>query len=80
MPTGALMGKRKNSDKDDSDKPAERLTDSIKLRPTFKKKLEMVADDEGLFPGDLVERELEQYVETNYVRVLRKRLKEAEGG
>lgn len=51
---------------------------SVKLATPFKEKLFAVAADLGLFPGQLVERHMGDYVATEYLRVLKKRLEEAE--
>lgn len=51
---------------------------SVKFAPGFKEKLEAVASDLGLYPGQLVEQHMGDYVATEYLRVLKKRLLEAE--
>jgi hypothetical protein len=51
---------------------------ACKLRSAFHDKLKLVADDFGKIPGAIIEEHMALWVETQYVRVLRKRLAEAE--
>lgn len=56
----------------------EKYTEGVKFRATFKAKLELVAKDLGKWPGQLVEEQMEAFISMEYLRVLRKRLAEAE--
>lgn len=47
-------------------------TEHVKLRPKFKAKLQRVALDMGVAMGELIERQMEQYVEMESQRIARK--------
>lgn len=51
---------------------------SCKLRPAFADKLKMVAADYDRPPGALIEEHMAEWVEAQYLRVLKRRLAEAE--
>jgi len=75
------MAKKKNADSGQQKPPDpvdEKFSEGVKFRPTFKRKLERVAQKAGLYPGELVERHMHQFVEAEYLVILREELRLAE--
>lgn len=72
-----LMGRRKNVPTDEvkpSVAAAGKLNAPCKMTTDFYDKLKLVADDFGQFPGELVQSHMGDWLQTEYERVLRKRL------
>ena len=53
---------------------------SCKLKAAFADKLKMVADDYDRPPGALIEEHMSEWVEAQYLRILKRRLAAAEAG
>jgi hypothetical protein len=72
--TGALLMPREK-------KPVanEKFSEQVRLRPTFKRKLQRVAEAGGLEMGEMIEQHMKALIEQEYLRVLREELHEAEG-
>jgi hypothetical protein len=83
MGAAILMGTEKKS----SDEPEEkgkkkrkkkgRFPAAIKLTAEFKEKLEGVADDLDLYPGELVEQKIGAFIDVEWIRILKKKLERA---
>lgn len=75
-----LVAKRRNvsasqhSDVEDAPKGKAKFNSPIKLTAHFKDKLERVAKDFGLYPGELVEREMSRFIAQENLRVLEKEI------
>ena len=78
MRGACLVAREKPAKKVSNEPPQEGQSDggkfdaTIKLRKQFKERLESVAKDLGLFPGELIEDKLKQFVTQEWVRVARK--------
>lgn len=91
MPTVAPMAKTPKRTKNSTegaqsppevsggDAKEEKVTEPVKLRKSFKQKLQLVAEDAGLDMGVLIETLISEHINREYLRVLRVRLAEAEG-
>jgi hypothetical protein len=78
MALGAAVAKEKKT----GEKPAEdeRVTEPVKLRPTFKKRLQRVAEDAGVEMGILIERKMAEFINREFQRLLEADLRELRGG
>jgi len=61
----------------DDAKKGKKYDASVKFTQAFKKKLERVAEDLGLYPGELVEQHMGEFIAQELLRVLEKELAEA---
>lgn len=59
------------------DEKKKKYDSPIKLTAEFKDKLERVAKDLGLYPGALVEQEMDNFIRGENLRVLQKELEKA---
>lgn len=67
----SVMGKKKPpGSAGGEEKGNAKFSKPIKLRPVFKHRLERVADDFGVVPGQLVETKLEQFIDQEYYRIV----------
>lgn len=87
MHGAVLMPTRKNSQRipaESPDSPAKKGKEKVKydspvsLTEAFKKKLDRVADDLGFYPGALVESQMKQFVEQEWLRLVDEDNREAE--
>ena len=60
-----------------TEKKREKYDAPVKFRAEFKEKLEDVAADLGLFPGQLVEQHLGDFIHTEWTRILEEKLRRA---
>lgn len=77
MQTGVDVPREKKSG---GKPPDERVTEPVKLRPTFKKRLQRVAEDAGVEMGLLIEQQMEDFVNREFKRLLESDLKELREG
>ena len=61
-------------------KAEEKVTEAVKLRPTFKYRLQRVAQKAGLDMGILIERQMEDFINREYATIVEQELKELRGG
>ena len=52
----------------------------MKLRREFKEKLEEVAKDLDLYPGELIEQRLGEFARVEYRRVVKRKAEESDAG
>lgn len=84
MPTVTRMAKANKNPRpaptqEGADAAGERVSEPVKLRRTFKSKLQLVAEDARVEMGILIEQQMADYISREYLRVLKKKLAEAEG-
>lgn len=65
-------------DEPDDEKP--KYDAPVKLRREFKEKLEEVAKDLDLYPGELIEQRLGEFARVEYRRVVKRKAEESDAG
>lgn len=80
MGVGVAKQPKKNSGKTPEEargesQEVERVSDPVKLRPTFKERLQRVARDAGVDMGILIENQMAEYINREYRRLLEEDLK-----